>query len=771
MNILKITSFANLFFITVSLLVVWKISSDSMQKLQHQSAAITTKQQIFYQTLAALKSTTYQIHASADKMIALGLVDPEKSAKLERSLAELGDKINNLDKQIIPASDQARIASDLAAYTNTFHLLQSALQNNSMENIAALSEKWKLQGSQFILSIDQVKILSAAAEPSLVEQYQKYSAIAMLVILSLALGMQIFLARYLASYWEKFVREMKQMADAHDAGDIDVQMAAEKFKGIFREMAERINYMVFAHIATKKKAMAVVDAFGMGDFEFPFEQLPGKKVFLNEIIERLRKNLQGFMQEMNHMSGEHDLGDIDVRMDAAKFNGEFIRMAEGVNKMVEGHISVKKKAMAVVEQFGKGNLDAPLEVFPGKKKFINDYIETLRENLKRFISDVNLMVANAVDGNLAYRADQSLHQGDYKKIVEGINATLDAVIEPVLEAAGVLSALAEGNLTRYMQGNYKGDHEKIKQALNHTLDSFNEILGGLTIAVDEMKNGAGQISDASQSLSQGSTEQAASVEEISAAVTELASQTRQAAENAKTANSISGSSLESSRKGSEMMSELMVAMREIETAAGDISKIIKAIDEIAFQTNLLSLNAAVEAARAGRHGKGFAVVAEEVKSLSDRSARAARETAELIQESINRANKGAEIASRTVASLDEISQGVEQVASLMTEVSAAAEEQSAGLLQVEKSMQQIESVTQNNAANSEQTASASAELSGQAESISGMIQRFEIRSGLANFSSTKSAKTYSHGMPMAAVKQKVVSHQVIALEDDEFGNY
>ncbi|HNH09215.1 MAG TPA: methyl-accepting chemotaxis protein, partial [Leptospiraceae bacterium] len=251
-------------------------------------------------------------------------------------------------------------------------------------------------------------------------------------------------------------------------------------------------------------------------------------------------------------------------------------------------------------------------------------------------------------------------------------------------------------------------------------------LADLAAAAEETRSGVNTITDSNQALSQGSSEQAASIEEISSTVTELSAQAKQATVSVRQANEISFNSLESSKHGSEMMEKMMNAMQEIKDASDNISKILASIDEIAFQTNLLALNAAVEAARAGRYGKGFAVVAEEVKSLSGRSANAAKETAVLIQESIQKANKGVEIASRTVKALDEISSSVKNVTGLMTEVSKASEEQMIALSEVEKSIQQIEQVIQNNAFSSEETASASLQLSEQAENISKAIRRFRL---------------------------------------------
>ncbi|HTP25051.1 MAG TPA: hypothetical protein VMK12_05245, partial [Anaeromyxobacteraceae bacterium] len=147
---------------------------------------------------------------------------------------------------------------------------------------------------------------------------------------------------------------------------------ATHFRGAFRTLAQGINTMVAGHIAVKKQAMAVIAEFGKGNFDAPLAQLPGKKRFINDTIEQVRANLKGLIAEMNRMSHEHEAGDIDVVIDASRFHGDFHSMAQGINAMVAGHIAVKKQAMAVIAEFGKGNFDAPLAQLPGKKRFIND---------------------------------------------------------------------------------------------------------------------------------------------------------------------------------------------------------------------------------------------------------------------------------------------------------------------------------------------------------------------------------------------------------------
>ena len=187
--------------------------------------------------------------------------------------------------------------------------------------------------------------------------------------------------------------EIRHMSHEHDLGAIDVVIDGGKFHGVYKEVAEGINQMVGGHISVKKKAMACVAEFGHGNYDAALEKFPGKKAFINENIELLRSNVKNFIAEMSRMSEAHNAGDIDWMIPVAEFEGAYRTMAAGVNEMVGGHISVKKKAMACIAEFGKGNFEAPLEKFPGKKAFINDTIEQVRTHLKALIADANFLVA------------------------------------------------------------------------------------------------------------------------------------------------------------------------------------------------------------------------------------------------------------------------------------------------------------------------------------------------------------------------------------------
>jgi methyl-accepting chemotaxis protein len=228
---------------------------------------------------------------------------------------------------------------------------------------------------------------------------------------------------------------------------------------------------------------------------------------------------------------------------------------------------------------------------------------------------------------------------------------------------------------------------------------------------------SGQISSASQSLAEGASEQAASLEETSASLEEIASMTKRNAENALSAKDLSSETRQAAETGSSNMHEMNRAMADIQSASGNISKIIKTIDEIAFQTNILALNAAVEAARAGEAGAGFAVVADEVRNLAQRSAQAAKETAEKIEDSISKSANGVALSGKVTESLGQIVTKARQVDELVAEIATASREQSQGIDQVNTAVTQMDKVTQTNAATAEESASASEELSAQAATL------------------------------------------------------
>jgi methyl-accepting chemotaxis protein len=275
---------------------------------------------------------------------------------------------------------------------------------------------------------------------------------------------------------------------------------------------------------------------------------------------------------------------------------------------------------------------------------------------------------------------------------------------------------------------------------------ISRIIASLTEGSEQVASASGQVSSASQSLAEGATEQAAGLEETSSSLEEMSSMTKQNADNAQQASTLSLEARKAADTGATSMSSMNEAIGKIQKSSDETAKIIKVIDEIAFQTNLLALNAAVEAARAGEAGKGFAVVAEEVRNLAMRSAEAAKNTASMIEESVKNSNSGVEIAGEVAKVLDEIVSGIGKTTDLVGEIAAASQEQAQGIEQVNTAVTQMDKVTQQNAANAEESASASEEMSAQAQSMNDAVQELVALVGGAN-AGNRGSTTWGKGQP------------------------
>ena len=288
----------------------------------------------------------------------------------------------------------------------------------------------------------------------------------------------------------------------------------------------------------------------------------------------------------------------------------------------------------------------------------------------------------------------------------------------------IAETIANGDLS--LKITPASEQDLLGKALKAMADNLNDLISEINQAASQVASGSNQVSDSSQSLSQGSTEQAASLQEITSSMTEIGSQTKLNAENASQASQISTTARSAAENGNEQMTAVTKAMQEISVSSQKIANIIKAIDDIAFQTNLLALNAAVEAARAGKHGKGFAVVAQEVRNLAGRSAKAAQETAELIEGSVKKVEQGSKLVKETSIAFQQIVESVTKTTDLVAEIAAASNEQAQGISQINQGLGQVEDVTQQNTANAEETASASLELQRMADLLKGLVAKFKL---------------------------------------------
>lgn len=332
------------------------------------------------------------------------------------------------------------------------------------------------------------------------------------------------------------------------------------------------------------------------------------------------------------------------------------------------------------------------------------------------------------DGNLNVEIDARTID-ETGQVALGFGRTVDRLKNYIIyidEIATTLNEIAEGNLIFELQHDYAGEFLKIKVALLKIQTTFSQTLSEISVAAGQVASGSDQLAGGAQELSQGAMQQASSVEELSATIMEISHDISKNAENAKLADRISIESANEVERGNEQMQHMIAAMEEIKTASHQISNIIKAIDDIAFQTNILALNAAVEAARAGAAGKGFAVVADEVRNLAGKSAEAAKNTTDLIETAIAAVENGTKIVDETAHSLGKIVESAKKSSVVINEISDATENQSSSIKQVTVGVDQISAVVQTNSATAEETAAASEELSSQANLLKELIERFRL---------------------------------------------
>ena len=400
-----------------------------------------------------------------------------------------------------------------------------------------------------------------------------------------------------------------------------------------------------------------------------------------------REQSDRLIAELVHMSTEHEKGNVDAFIDPASFDLPQLRSAaELVNKMVSDHIDTMKQVVAVVGAFSEGRFDVPFERLPGKKAFLNEVVESVRGSFRMLTNDITKLSDDIVAGNLDAEVDVSKFKGEFRTIVQSF--------------------------------------ERAFGSLNGAFGAIAEQVGQVSQTVSQMQRASTELSTNSQIASSSVDEVSSSAEETDAQVKANAEATQRAARSVASASQLAAD-------GTGKITAMVEAMDGIKTSSQDIGKIIKVIDEIAFQTNLLALNAAVEAARAGQHGRGFAVVAQEVRNLAGRSAKAARETSDLIEDAANRVNAGVKIAGETREAFTRIAGEVNQVRDIVEAIDRASEEQARGVAQISQAITEIAKTTLATSKQADSLAATSAQMNSATEQMNAEIRRFKLRSRTA----------------------------------------
>jgi len=551
-------------------------------------------------------------------------------------------------------------------------------------------------------------------------------------------------------------QELARLTNASKAGQLSERGKPEQFKGAYADIVAGTNAMLDAILLPIGEGNRILSQVSNGKIdELIAATYQGDHEKMKLAVNNVATTIQDLQKELLRLTEASRQGQLSERGKAEKFQGAYAEVIRGTNAMLDAILlpigegnrvlrlisggdlrdSVKiechgdhqkmkdavngvhswlTELVAYVTAIANGDMKATMGKASDDDQ-INEWLVMMKDNINALIKDSVMLSTAAVDGSLNVRADASRHEGGYREIIEGVNATMDAVVGPVNEVMRVMTAMEEGDLTNNIKMEYRGQLKQLCDTVNNTVSKLAQTIAEVNNTSDALASATGQVSATAQSLSQASSEQAASVEETSASVEQMSASIKQNTENARVADAMSAEGSKKAEDGGQAVTETVNAMKQI-------AKKIGIIDDIAYQTNLLALNAAIEAARAGEHGKGFAVVAAEVRKLAERSQVAAQEIGQLAGNSVGLAERAGKL-------LDEIVPATKKTADLVQEITAASQEQASGVAQVNTAMNQLNEITQQNATASEEQAATAEEMSGQAANLQERMAFFTIAGG------------------------------------------
>jgi len=600
------------------------------------------------------------------------------------------------------------------------------------------------------------------------------------------------------------VSDANMLARAAVEGRLDTRADASRHQGDFRKIVQGVNDTLDAVIGPLNVAAEYVDRISKGDI--PPKITDEYKGDFNEIKNNLNTCIDAvnlLVSDANMLARAAVEGRLDTRADASRHQGDFRKIVQGVNDTLNAVIGPLNVAAEYIDRISKGDIppkitdeykgdfneiknnlnlliDADqrisnilLEVSKGNLNVtINERssqdiliksLKTTIKSIQELIDDTEIIANAAEEGKLEVRADIDKHEGAYKELIKSFNNTLNSVITPIKEAGQVLGIMAMGDLTVRMLGDYKGDLSKLKDDINSLADSLNGLIQQVNELVNNTASSAAEISATAESIATASQEQSSQADEVASAVEEM---TRTITENALAANKTAEVAKVSGKiatEGGSVVSQTVNKMRDIanvvKNSADNIQKlgesskqigeIISVIDDIADQTNLLALNAAIEAARAGEQGRGFAVVADEVRKLAERTTEATKQIAVMIkgiqsetEAAVLAMNKGTievtsgiELADKAGQSLQQILNSTQEVIDMINQIAAASEEQSATSEQISKNVTSISQVTAESAKRVEDVAHTAEDLAKMTNQLADLMRQFKI-------------DEYSSNMPM-----------------------
>ncbi|MEX5403626.1 methyl-accepting chemotaxis protein [Stenotrophomonas sp. WED208] len=453
---------------------------------------------------------------------------------------------------------------------------------------------------------------------------------------------------------------------------------------------------------------------------------------LGEAMASVRQSVQAAIGAQLQMAEQHEAGAIRYRMDVTAFPGDFGRMVQATNSLVESHVQVELLMAEVMQRYAIGDLSRDLPDYPGEKGTLTRTLAAVKQSLMAINAQIDELARAARAGDFSMRGDAAAFQFQFKAMVEHLNGMMASSQASIADVSDVLRAISHGDLTARMDGEYDGVFARMRDDANTTTAQLTGIVRGIQVAADSINNAAQELAAGNNDLSRRTEQQAANLEEAAASMEELTSTVRQNAELARQADSEAHAAGAAVRETEQAMAQMASVMGEIDQSSARISEISTVIDGIAFQTNILALNAAVEAARAGEQGRGFAVVASEVRTLAQRAGVAAKEIKELIEDAAAKVKSGLAVTVESEAAIARVAQASSRTTQLMSDIAAASKEQAAGIEQVNQVVVQMDQVTQQNAALVEEATAASRALEEQAHALTTSVSVFKVEGDAAS---------------------------------------
>ncbi|HEL3779536.1 methyl-accepting chemotaxis protein [Stenotrophomonas forensis] len=481
------------------------------------------------------------------------------------------------------------------------------------------------------------------------------------------------------------------------------------------------------------RAVNLAERLAKGELDQEF-RLGGRDELtqLGQAMASVRQSVQAAIGAQLQMAEQHEAGAIRYRMDASAFPGDFGRMVQATNSLVESHVQVELLMAEVMQRYAIGDLSRDLPDYPGEKGALTRTLAAVKQSLMAINAQIDELARAARAGDFSMRGDAAAFQYQFKAMVEHLNGMMASSQASIADVSDVLRAISHGDLTARMDGEYDGVFARMRDDANTTTAQLTGIVRGIQVAADSINNAAQELAAGNNDLSRRTEQQAANLEEAAASMEELTSTVRQNAELARQADSEAHAAGAAVRETEQAMAQMASVMGEIDQSSARISEISTVIDGIAFQTNILALNAAVEAARAGEQGRGFAVVASEVRTLAQRAGVAAKEIKELIEDAAAKVKSGLAVTVESEAAIARVAQASSRTTQLMSDIAAASKEQAAGIEQVNQVVVQMDQVTQQNAALVEEATAASRALEEQAHALTTSVSVFKVEGAAAS---------------------------------------